>query len=102
MGLVVLGCPEEETTTEVAEDCPLPIGSGSEAPDVTLLLSEVADGDDDDVGAEVDFMITVLGVVTTLLFTPVTLVTLTAAGVGTTAGGGVLAFESAVCLLFCC
>ena len=99
MGLVVLGCPEEETTTEVTEDCPLPIGSGSEAPDVTLLLSEVADGDDD-VGAEVDFMITVLGVVTTLLFTPVTLVTLTA-GVGT-AGGGVLAFESAVCLLFCC
>ena len=100
MGLVVLGCPEE-TTTEAAEDCTPPIGSGSEAADVTLLLSEVADGDDD-VGAEVDFMITVLGVVATLLFTPVTLVTLTAAaGVGT-AGGGVLAFESAVCLLFCC
>ena len=92
MGLVVLDCPEE-TTTEAAEDCPPPSGSGSEAPDVKLVLSEVTN--DDDVGAEVDFMITVLGAVATLLFTPVTL---TAAGVG----GGVLAFESAVCLLFCC
>ena len=102
MVLVVLACPTEETVTEAAGP-PLG-GSGSEAPDVTLLLSEVTDV----IGAEVDFMITVLvGAVTaTLLFTPVTLVTLTAGGVGSAVagGGGVLAFMSAVCLLLfsCC
>ena len=104
LGLVVVlavlldeGPPEETMTEAATEDCPP--SSGREAPDVTLLLSEVAADD----GVEVDFMMTVLvgAAVATLLFTPVTLVTLTAAGVGTaTAGGvGVLDFVSAVCLL---
>ena len=105
LGLVVVlavlldeGPPEETMTDAATVDCPPP--SGREAPDVTLLLSEVAADDD---GVDVDFMMTVLvgAAVATLLFTPVTLVTLTAAGVGTVTagGGGVLDFVSAVCLL---